>query len=130
MVYISRALIDADKGQLRALVARSAAHNEACGVTGMLWFDSGRFAQVLEGEQVAIDDTMRRIRADARHTDIEIICDREIRQPMFRRWSMALPDEGPEGAENTAFMIGFARTQPGETARTLYDIAIASDEFI
>jgi hypothetical protein len=130
LIYISRDLIGDDHGERRKIVAASAIRNEACGVTGMLWFDGVNFAQVLEGDRVAIDETMARIRADNRHTNIQIVCERQIKHRMFQRWSMALPDHGPDSASSTAFLIGIARSVGGEAASRLYEIVIASDDSV
>lgn len=128
LIYISKSLIGTDRSDLDAIVETSAVRNACAGITGVLWFDTNNFAQVLEGDRAAIIETMCRINADERHTDVEIICDREIKQPMFGNWSMTLPRETPEGIEATAFLIGFAQNEQSASARKLYEIAIAADD--
>jgi len=76
IIYHSKALIGADLGQVEAIIARSIAWNGANGITGMLWFDGKNFAQVLEGDAVALHVVLDNIRVDRRHTDVEVVLDR------------------------------------------------------
>jgi len=124
-IYISRALIS-DRAALDAIIATSVARNSGVGLTGELWFDGTSFAQVLEGDRLAIRFTMDRVRADTRHTDIEVVSDREIRHAMFNRWSMKMANEPDNPGDGTAFLVGFAKSERGELAQRLYRIAIAS----
>jgi hypothetical protein len=126
LIYISRSLIGTDTDGLNAIVDRSIIRNQEHGITGMLWSDGVSFAQVLEGEHQAIVETMSRIRADQRHTEIEVVLDRAIAQRMFGRWAMVLSDTKAESTTETAFLLGFAAGQGTASARRLYDIAIAA----
>ena len=128
LIYISRSLIGNDPDALDALVDRSAACNQERGVTGMLWSDDASFAQVLEGEHEAVAETMKSIRADTRHTDIEVILDRPIEKRMFGHWAMVLPNAGVESTAQTAHLIGFAAGEGTPLARRLYDIVMAAFE--
>jgi hypothetical protein len=128
LIYISRSLVGSSANELDAIVRRSVVHNQANGVTGMLWSDGANFAQVLEGEHDAVAETMSRIRADPRHADIEVLVDRSIAQRMFGGWAMVLPGEGSETTDQTAFLVGFAASQHTDLARRLYEIVLASYE--
>jgi len=88
----------------------------------MLWVGDGWFAQVLEGGAEQVSATMRRIRADPRHTDIEVLLNREVMCPQFGSWSMRQADDG----KATAFMVGFAVSKRTNGAQRLYDIVVAS----
>jgi hypothetical protein len=125
-IYISRSLIGTDSVALDAIVNDSAARNQEHGITGMLWSDGVSFAQVLEGEQQAIAETMDRIHADPRHAEIEVVLDRAIAHRMFGRWAMVLSDTTSESTAETAFLLGFAAGQGTPSARKLYDIAMAA----
>jgi hypothetical protein len=126
LIYISRSLIGTVPGALDAIVIGSAARNQEHGITGMLWSDGVSFAQVLEGEQQDIAETMGRIRADPRHSEIEVVLDRAIARRMFGRWAMVLSDTASESTAETAFLLGFAAGQGTPLAKRLYDIAGAA----
>lgn len=127
LIYVSRSLIDANEAVLDAMVQRSSVRNAAVGITGMLWFDRTCFAQVLEGEHDCIDATMTRIKADPRHTELEVIFDGEVKTRAFGRWGMIQPDDGPASMASTAFLVGLSMTQRGRAARRLHDTVVACE---
>ena len=127
LVYISRSLMGADPGLVDELVEYASEHNGAEGVTGMLWSDSSFFAQALEGEHEAIEALMQRIRADPRHTDIEVVLDCAAGQRMFGTWAMARPGGGTEDTAITAFLVGLALKEDSAASRRLRDVALAAD---
>jgi hypothetical protein len=107
------------------MVEHASARNLASGVTGMLWFDGISFVQVLEGEHGAVGDTVGRILADRRHTNIDLVGDRPVAHRMFGSWGMTFPDTGPEATASTAFLIGFARNENTPAARRLFETILA-----
>lgn len=66
-------------------------NNSAMGVTGLLYYASGQFAQCLEGEKDAVEAIYAKIEEDKRHYNLVA-----TRQPMLERafhdWSMAFID--------------------------------------
>lgn len=93
----------------------------------MLWSDGQQFVQALEGNDGAVGDTINRIIADRRHTDIETVCDRPINNRIFGSWGMVLADRSCEGTNNTAFIMGYASAQPTPAARRLVDMISVYD---
>ena len=93
----------------------------------MLWSDGLGFAQVLEGDESDVAETMTRIRSYPRHFDIGLICDCTVHSRMFGDWSMMLADTGSECTASEAFMIGYARKKRGDTAQQLIGLLLASD---
>jgi hypothetical protein len=128
LIYISRSLVGTDPGAIDAIVDRSATRNQSQGITGVLWSDGVSFAQVLEGEHHAVVETMNRIRADLRHSEIEVVLDRAIAQRMFGRWAMVLSDTRAESTAETAFLLGFAAGQHTPSARKLHEIVMSAFE--
>lgn len=120
LIYTSRSLVP--PSEIDQIMASSLRNNDHVGVTGMLWAWDDWFAQVLEGDFEQVSATMRRIRADPRHTDIEVLLDREVMCRQFGSWSMREADDG----EATAFMVGFARCERSNGAQRLYDIVVSS----
>ena len=128
LVYTSRSLVASDPGQLDAILAVSRERNRRAGITGMLWSDGASFAQVLEGDAEAVEATMKRIRADRRHSHIEIVLDRAVTSRQFGRWSMSLADDSAEGILGTSFLVGFAIAERSAPAERLYDVLTAAEE--
>jgi hypothetical protein len=73
-----------------AQVVEQSRHNNALdGVTGLLWSDSKRFLQVLEGTSESVGTTFARIKQDPRHHAIVVLHDRPIEKRQFGSWTMA-----------------------------------------
>lgn len=63
-------------------------NNPGLGITGMLLYHDGRFAQVIEGEPASIDALLARIAADARHSSMRVLIRDTIQHRAFPDWSM------------------------------------------
>lgn len=129
LVYTSRSLIRSDSSELDAILTVSMARNRAAGITGMLWSDGTNFAQVLEGEPQAIDATMKRISADRRHSNIDIVLDRPVLRRQFGHWAMTRANDSVEGVSSTSFLIGFAVGERSASAKHLYNVLTAAEEY-
>jgi hypothetical protein len=81
-----------DNADLRALVGKSAAHNKAAGITGLLLLTGDRFLQVLEGPSDAVNRLYGRIIRDKRHHDLQLLSFEQIGPTYFDDWSMHLVD--------------------------------------
>lgn len=66
-IYVSEAMVAFDADDLRRLERKAQATNFALGVTGYLFYGGGRFLQYLEGETMAVEEVVARIRYDDRH---------------------------------------------------------------
>lgn len=112
LVYYSRnrmpGLPDHVGAELRSILAASRRNNAPLGVTGALMFNTGCFAQVLEGRQAAVELTFERIQQDPRHGDVSVLAFEPIQERLFGHWSM-----------------GFVGARPEEVARYA-DVAAAS----
>jgi hypothetical protein len=99
VIYVSRSKLGdgANIGEALDLITRqSAQRNGQNYVTGLLAYYNGWFLQVLEGERRAVSEAMRRIMADPRHEDIQLMETCSIKERDFPRWSMSalmLPPE-------------------------------------
>lgn len=90
LLYASRSTIPAAEAEtvVEALVDVSRSRNQNVDVTGCLIFGGGRFAQVLEGEQAAVEDIMESISRDSRHTDVTILEQGIVVQRRFAGWAL------------------------------------------
>lgn len=93
ILYVSRSVVQASETELLGILEKSRRNNGLDGITGLLWADGDRFAQVIEGDDRAIGEAMDRIRADPRHHEITILHDRIIAKRQFGDWSMELRRE-------------------------------------
>lgn len=127
IIYISKSLTKAGLAELDAIVAASIALNTKTGITGMLWSDGANFVQVIEGGHDEVGAAMDRIRADPRHTDIEVVLDRAVVSRQFGDWAMQRADDGEASTPGTTFLLGFALGERTPSAKRLYEIIIATE---
>ena len=105
LMYVSRARPDLTTDDVRAIHRIARTLNALDGVTGLLLYNGVTFMQVVEGAQSAIDDLMRRLVADQRHSQIKIVDERLIEQRSFPEWAMKLMRIGadyPEAQQDLA----------------------------
>lgn len=93
LIYLSHNEIDGEAEQVHQEVANilkvARETNAANGITGALMFNSGCFAQVLEGSQASVEDTFERIQCDPRHSDVVVLSFDAVEVREFDSWSMA-----------------------------------------
>ena len=91
-VYISNNDITGDEAQIRLeieqILAISRVNNARSEITGALMFNSGLFAQVLEGRHDDIRDTFERIECDPRHSHVVVLAFEPVKERGFSNWSM------------------------------------------
>ena len=74
---------------VRSILATSRCNNINLGITGVLLFSQGYFAQLLEGARPAVELILDRIMRDRRHDDIVLVHERSNGPRDFGAWSMA-----------------------------------------
>lgn len=89
LIYFSSAVKKLSEDELYALLKKARKNNTQTGVTGMLMYYDGSFAQVLEGEEVFVKKTFERIKYDTRHHNIFAMKDGFADKRTFADWSMA-----------------------------------------
>jgi hypothetical protein len=93
LIYISRNKIQGEAQQVHQEVAHildvARQRNSEAGITGALMFNSGCFAQVLEGSLSAIEETFERIQCDSRHAEVVVLSFEPVDSRSFDSWSMA-----------------------------------------
>ncbi len=65
-------------------------YNEQHGITGTLCYGNGQFLQCIEGEQRHVFALQKRIFADNRHKNVEVLLLQEIDHRSFTDWRMRL----------------------------------------
>ncbi len=87
-MYLSSATRPMTRGELADLLAGARVRNQKRGITGMLVYDSGRFAQVIEGHPIEVDALLERIRLDPRHDEYQELSSGMVDRRYFEGWSM------------------------------------------
>ena len=90
LIYISRAVGPQTTTVTSQILETARAFNKSHDLTGVLCQGKGLYVQVLEGERSVVNSLYRRIAADSRHVDAEIVLFGEIKNRQFNDWSMAL----------------------------------------
>ena len=90
LTYISRAVGPQTTTVTSQILETARAFNKSHDLTGVLCQGKGLYVQVLEGERSVVNSLYRRIAADSRHVDAEIVLFGEIKNRQFKDWSMAL----------------------------------------
>lgn len=93
LVYISRNQIEGDDDTIRSeieqILIKARTQNPLSNVTGALMFNTGCFAQILEGLHDHIQETFERIQCDRRHSNVSVLAFEPIAERKFSNWSMA-----------------------------------------
>lgn len=96
MVYRSRSTLHPDNlEELDKIFRTSIRNNRRYRLTGCLAHPDGHFVQVIEGEPSAVDSLMKRLAADTRHADMQILGEWPTPSRLFSAWAMARPDLRP-----------------------------------
>ncbi len=90
--YVSRARHRMSHGELADLLAGARLRNAEHGITGLLVYDGGWFAQVIEGPKDTVDQLLANITADPRHDEYRLISEGEIDARYFGGWAMDWAD--------------------------------------
>ncbi len=116
LVYFSRNKLDTSRGALAdrvsEILAVSVANNRAADISGGLIFNGEYFLQALEGDAVAVQETVARIERDPRHSDICVIDTKSAGARRFGYWWMAAAGLTDANAEHFARYCGIGEFQP------------------
>ena len=91
LLYVSRStlVLPQQAKEIEAIVEVGRSRNESLNVTGALVFTRRHFAQILEGSAAAVDELMTSIKADWRHSDVDVVDVKEVHGGQFAKWSLA-----------------------------------------
>ena len=93
ILYRSKNLIEGEdakrEAEITQILQTARRKNKEQNVTGALLFNSGYFAQALEGPRLAIEQIFERIQRDPRHGDVTALSSQPNGHIDFPEWSMA-----------------------------------------
>lgn len=116
---------------VKDILAVSRTNNARVGVTGALMFNSGCFAQVLEGPSLAIEETFERIQQDERHGDVSLLAFDPVQARAFDTWSMGYVGSSQTGLALFSAIAGESGFDPAKfTGERLFEslLRLATDE--
>lgn len=124
IAYLSTATLSMDSLLVIAdILAVSQRNNARDQLTGALAYSEGRFFQVIEGQPVDIDRMMKRVVADHRHTDVEVVSRVAAEERLFADWSMKAPRIAPEMAPLLKQAVDESRASPAAAIEMLRRMA-------
>lgn len=88
ITYLSSATRAMSQGDLEDILRTARDNNARLGITGMLLYGNKTFIQILEGEESVVDELVKTIKRDPRHTNFQILKKKPIEQHEYADWSM------------------------------------------
>lgn len=77
-----------DDAMLAGILLDARRCNTRDGITGLLVCRADLYLQLLEGPETAVDAAYRRIAADDRHIDLQLLTRRSVTDRLFPAWAM------------------------------------------
>ena len=78
LTYVSSAARGLESQDPKSILEVSVRRNSVSGLTGLLLYSEGGFMHALEGDEVEVEATMKRIAADTRHSGLIVLARRPI----------------------------------------------------
>ncbi|MDD7886596.1 BLUF domain-containing protein [Flavivirga sp. 57AJ16] len=85
--YISDSCQEESLKALQKLFSKAKKNNLKYNITGILIYSNSNFLQVLEGDQIHVDATFKRISLDTRHRNIFKVINIDIQQRIFEDYN-------------------------------------------
>lgn len=89
VLYRSRAVNGPQEAELLDILRTSTKNNTREGITGFLHVRQGAFCQYVEGEEEVLRRRPRRIEADRRHRNFELLVEGKLTERLFPEWGMS-----------------------------------------
>ncbi|WIB76987.1 BLUF domain-containing protein [Curtobacterium sp. MCPF17_002] len=118
IVYVSTARAELADADLQAILDVSRDLNVENSITGLLAYRRGRFMQLFEGPDAAVDGTFARIRMDSRHHSLELLSRAQRDARWFPEWSMAYEPITDESARDLPGFSDSLRSGEADSSRT------------
>lgn len=125
IIYMSSATQSMSDDELALLLEQCRRNNEQLRITGALVYGGGQFMQIMEGDKATVQALYEKVEADARHTGVMKLADKDIPHRSFGSWSMAFDTVAPEALPALA---GYAT--PTELLRTLPGSLSSADDLL
>jgi hypothetical protein len=136
ILYCSKNLIEGENAkrdaEITQILQTARRKNKEQDVTGALLFNSGYFAQALEGPRLAIEQIFETIQRDPRHGDVTVLSSQTGGHRDFPEWSMAyVAPPGGAASASMAVALDTVLSHPaasaGEVLGLLRSLVIQED---
>ena len=84
--YVSSAYPGITEDQLNELFTTTQKNNTASNITGLLLYQSGKFLQVLEGDDDELKNLYEKIEQDSKHNNIFVILKQKCKRRIFENY--------------------------------------------
>ncbi len=88
ITYLSSAIRSMSQDDLEDILRTARENNARLGITGMLLYGNKTFIQILEGEESVVNELVKSIKRDPRHTNFQIVKKKTIDRHEYADWSM------------------------------------------
>lgn len=89
LTYTSWANPSLTADDVESILTSARTNNPLQGLSGVLIFNGPVFMQILEGVEPAVDELVRRLADDRRHSNMSIRDERSVARRSFPDWAMA-----------------------------------------
>ncbi len=113
IAYVSAATQEMSDDDIAAILTQSRANNAYRELTGALLYHRGRFIQVLEGPDDAVNDRFAVIAQDSRHSGVQKISEKQIGARQFAEWTMGFRPLSDGGAKQLDGFNDFFESRTG-----------------
>lgn len=127
LLYHSLSALNAsnEENEIASIVKDSIAWNAQMGLAGALIYTGSRFVQALEGDRDPVEQLMKSIVADPRHSQVTVVNRDQIPERRFPNWQMAY--HGPSSDLNQT-VEELIHAYP-DTASAVQHVYAVMDEF-
>lgn len=88
LIYTSKTTPKINLKEIDEILKVAVEKNKEFGISGLLVFDGETFIQCIEGESKNIDQLFENLSKDDRHSDINLLGQKEVDTRDFESWSM------------------------------------------
>ena len=128
IVFVSEATIGFGENELLRLLTQAWELHQEHGITGMLAYSEGRFLQVLEGSQAAVQNVYNNIAADLRHGKLEKLADGPVAHREFAAWHMGFATPPGSRVQLPGFLPLVNLPAAGQIRQLLHDFLALSEQ--
>lgn len=102
LVYNSYAAIEFGDDKLKKLLIQARDKNLRLGITGMLFYFSNQFIQLIEGDEATVKQLAVEIAEDPRHMHFIVLKEGHTDKRYFPDWSMGFKSVSPANFEDVS----------------------------
>ncbi|ABD86069.1 BLUF domain-containing protein [Rhodopseudomonas palustris] len=118
--------------EVESILHAAQRNNARLDITGALIFNTGIFAQVLEGPRDGVEAIFEKIQQDTRHGDVQVLAFDITKERTFAQWSMGFFGRSREGHDlfgHIAVATGFttARIEGARLFQIVRDLAFEEE---